>query len=548
MQDGQSTDEQLLEAHVARHDEAAFAELVRRHVNLVFGTALRILGDPSAAEEVAQNVFITLARKARSLRAGSGLAGWLHRAAILEARLRQRTDLRRRDREEHAAQLGTAMDMPAPTDPLPFEILDDALLELPEQDRQTLFLRYFENRPFREIAQRLGVGEDAAQKRASRALEALATILRRRGAAATTAPLAAKTLEAAALTTAPAQLATSITTAAIAAAGVAVSSSALAILVAKLMAYSKTQTAVACLLLAAVPVGYQWHAAATLRRAAAESARELAATTEALTHAEADEAATQRRLKALSERLAETRSLLRRAGDPVATTASAPDASLYLWSDTASHVRIPKSIAPRLRLSGTVPVPTAPGAALHHAPIEAVGPDGSLAEPLAEALGVTEAETDAIRYAFTQTAKALQERVHAAAYVTNWVPAQIRSDAQPAATLITPALPDRGATLRDQLRQSLDGILGVERADLVWRQAESTFASEFNRFGGFERIQAVVRVGPKELSLWNGIRNPDGGIHLYSCVGGELALQTIPVRLQPIIAGWLANSSEPQRP
>jgi DNA-directed RNA polymerase specialized sigma24 family protein len=119
MQDGQSTDEQLLEAHVARHDEAAFAELVRRHVNLVYGTALRILGDPPTAEEVTQNVFITLARKAGSIGTGSGLAGWLHRAAILEARLRQRTDLRRRNREEHAAQLGTAMDRPSNTDPLP---------------------------------------------------------------------------------------------------------------------------------------------------------------------------------------------------------------------------------------------------------------------------------------------------------------------------------------------------------------------------------------------------------------------------------------------
>jgi RNA polymerase sigma factor (sigma-70 family) len=548
MQDGQSTDEQLLEAHVARHDEAAFAELVRRHVNLVYGTALRILGDPPTAEEVTQNVFITLARKASSIGTGSGLAGWLHRAAILETRLRQRTDLRRRNREEHAAQLGTAMDTPSSTDPRPFEILDDALLELPEKDRQTLLLRYFENRPFREIAQRLGVGEDAAQKRSARALETLATILRRRGAATVTASLAARTLEAAALTTAPVPLATSITTAAIAAAGVAVSSSALAILVSQLMAYIKTQTAVACLLIAAVPVGYQWHSASTLRRAAAEIARNLAATTQALTRAEADEAGNQRRLKALSERLAETRSLLRRASDQVATAASVPDASLYLWSDTASHVRIPKSIAPRLRLSGSVPVPTSPGDAPHRAPIPAVSAEGSLAEPLAEALGVTEAEANAIRQAFAQTVKVLQEQVHAAAYVTNWAPAQVRSDSKPAATLITPALPDRGIGIHDQLRQSLDGILGVERADLVWKQSELTFENELNRFGGIERIQTVIRSGPKELLLCNGIRTPDGGIQIHSVSSGELSLKTLPVRLQSVVAGWLTNSSEPQRP
>ena len=124
MQDGHPTDEHLLRDHIAHRDEAAFALLVQRHLNLVFGTALRILGDRTAAEEVSQNVFISLARKAATIRTGTGLAGWLHRAALLEARLRQRTDLRRLSREDHAAQLGTTMPTPESPDPLPFEILE----------------------------------------------------------------------------------------------------------------------------------------------------------------------------------------------------------------------------------------------------------------------------------------------------------------------------------------------------------------------------------------------------------------------------------------
>ena len=163
-------------------------------------------------------------------------------------------------------------------------------------------------------------------------------------------------------------------------------------------------------------------------------------------------------------------------------------------------------------------------------------------------LGVTEAEANAIRQAFAQTVKVLQEQVHAAAYVTNWAPAQVRSVSKPAATLITPALPDRGIALHDQLRQSLDGILGVERADLVWKQSELTFENELNRFGGIERIQTVIRSGPKELLLCNGIRTPDGGIQIHSVSRGELSLKTLPVRLQSVVAGWLTNSSEPQRP
>jgi len=304
MQESQTTDEQLLRDHIAHRDEVSFAQLVRRHVNLVFGTALRILGDRTAAEEVTQNVFITLARKAASIRTGTGLAGWLHRAAILESRLRQRTDLRRLSREDQAAQLGTTMPTPESADPLPFEILDDALLELPEKDRRTLLLRFFENRPFREIAHTLGIGEDAAQKRTSRALDALAGILRRRGAPTATGALAAKTLEAAALTTAPAQLASSITSIALAAAGTAASSSALALLIAKLMALTNTQTAAVCVLLAAAPVGYQWHTASTLRQAVTDTARELASTTNALARAESEAAAATRRSQATSTRLA----------------------------------------------------------------------------------------------------------------------------------------------------------------------------------------------------------------------------------------------------
>lgn len=541
MQDGTIPDGQLLEAHVHRRDEDAFAQLVRRHVNLVFGTALRILGDRSAAEEVAQNVFVTLARKAASIRAGEGLAGWLHRAAVLEARMRQRTDLRRRNREEAAARLGTTMDTTEPTDPLPFGILDDALLELPEKDRQALFLRYFERRPFREIGRSLGMGEDAAQKRASRALEALAAVLRRRGAATATAALAARTLEAAALTGAPVHLASTI-----AAATVGVSSSALGILLAKLMAYSKTQTTVACLLLASAPVGYQWHVAAGLRRAEAEAALELSTTQDSLARAEAEADATRRRLDALSERLADARSQLRRDDDQVATAALDGDASLYLWSDTATHVRVPKRVAHRLRFSGTVLLPTSSDTAPVRTAVEAVGAEGFLAEPLVEALGVTHAEAEAIREAFAQTAASLRDQFQAAAYLTNRAPTQFGSEGKPTATLVTPALPDRGVELRDRLRNRLDRILGPERSELVWQQAQATFENEFNRFGGIERIQTAMLVGRGSVTFWNATREPDGEIRSYGSSNGRLAIETFPIRLQPIVSGWLADSASQQ--
>lgn len=537
-----ATDEDLLRAYVAQRDETRFARLVQRHLNLVFGTALRILNDHSAAEEVAQNVFISLARKAGSIRPGEGLAGWLHRAAILESRLRQRTDLRRRIREDHAAQLGTTMTTPEPHDPLPLDALDEALLELPEKDRRTLLLRYFENRSFREIAGTLGTGEDAAQKRSSRALEALAAILRRRGAATATATLAARALEAAALSTAPAQLASSITTAALAAAATAASSSVLAILAAKLMALSKTQTTVAALLLAAAPVGYQWHAASTLRQAVADTARELAATTNALARAGAEAAAATRRLDSTSSRLAETRALLRRTTDQINTAATSPEASLYLWSETASHVRVPKWLAPALRLSGSITLPTAPGFKPDQRPLPAVHASGTLSEPLTEALGITPAEAAAIRDAFIQTATELDRQVQSATYFTNQVPPEVRTDGKPFVALVTPPLPDRGQALRDRLRLSLNQTLGTERADVLWHQARQTFQDDFNQFGGVERIQAAVFNGPGNLSFWNATHDAEGKLASWSNTGGIRTADAFPPRLQPIVAGWLTQS------
>ena len=58
-------DQQLLRRFVTEHSQDAFAELVRRYVNLVYSSALRTLnGDAHRAEDVAQEVFVKLARHA----------------------------------------------------------------------------------------------------------------------------------------------------------------------------------------------------------------------------------------------------------------------------------------------------------------------------------------------------------------------------------------------------------------------------------------------------------------------------------------------------
>src|SRR5438093_268951 len=71
---------QLLRAYAERNDEEAFGELVRRHINVVYGAALRQTGgDTALAEDITQTVFTDLARKSKALSPEILLGGWLYR-------------------------------------------------------------------------------------------------------------------------------------------------------------------------------------------------------------------------------------------------------------------------------------------------------------------------------------------------------------------------------------------------------------------------------------------------------------------------------------
>jgi hypothetical protein len=94
-------------------------------------------------------------------------------------------------------------------------VLDDALHELTETDRDALVLRFFENLSLREVGTRLGVNENAARMRVDRALDKLQELLSRRGITSTSSALAAA-LVAGAVVSAPAGLAATITTTAMA--------------------------------------------------------------------------------------------------------------------------------------------------------------------------------------------------------------------------------------------------------------------------------------------------------------------------------------------
>ena len=173
-------DPELLRKFAKTNSEAAFAELVKRHVNLVYSAALRqVNGDEHLAKDVAQMVFTDLARKASSLSRHETLTGWLYTSAHFAAAKIVRGENRRRDREEKIMREPTSETAPEADWEKLRPTLDDAMHELKETDREAVLLRYFENRPFAEVGAKLGLNENAARMRVERALEKLRDIFTR---------------------------------------------------------------------------------------------------------------------------------------------------------------------------------------------------------------------------------------------------------------------------------------------------------------------------------------------------------------------------------
>jgi len=174
------TDQQLLGEYAEHRSEAAFTELVRRHVDLVHSAAGRMTGDAHSAEDVTQAVFLALAQEAARLSRHPVLSGWLHTTARHLAAKTVRTAVRRQIRELEAAAMNQSNENEPRWDEVaPF--LDAALGELNDAERDAILLRYFEKKSASEIATLIGTSAAAAQKRVDRAVERLRDSFSRRG-------------------------------------------------------------------------------------------------------------------------------------------------------------------------------------------------------------------------------------------------------------------------------------------------------------------------------------------------------------------------------
>ncbi len=211
-----ATDMDLLRQYADGNSQTAFAALVSRHVNLVYSAALRKTGNPHAAEEITQVVFIILAQKAGRIPRQTILPGWLYQTARLTAASYLKRETRRARREQEA-YMQTELHTTAPDESWQqlAPLLDDAMGQLSEPDRAAIVLRFFGGKSFAEVATASGVSENAAKKRVNHALEKLHRYFSKRGVRSSM-DIIAGSISAHSVHAAPAALAQSVTAVALA--------------------------------------------------------------------------------------------------------------------------------------------------------------------------------------------------------------------------------------------------------------------------------------------------------------------------------------------
>lgn len=186
-------EEQELVERLKRRDEAAFNAFVLRYQDRVFRVLLRMLGDRAEAEDLAQEVFISIFKAIESFRGDSQLATWVYRVATNHCRNRLKYLARRRrqltddfDEEDAAgAQGASTPDRQGTPDRLlearqTEQLLQQGLLSLDEEQRELVVLREVEHLSYEEIMAITGLPEGTVKSRLHRARSALREHLERR--------------------------------------------------------------------------------------------------------------------------------------------------------------------------------------------------------------------------------------------------------------------------------------------------------------------------------------------------------------------------------
>lgn len=174
-------------ARLIEGDPSALGDVFDQFSSLVYGLALRVIGDPRAAEDVSQDVFVWLWERPEAFDPSRGsLRSWIgtitHRRAVDHVR---REAARRRRNEREASQAVAVPDVgELATALVTAERVRSALDGLPDAQRKAIDLAYFEGQTYREVGETLGIPEGTAKSRLRLALRKIASILEADGGVA----------------------------------------------------------------------------------------------------------------------------------------------------------------------------------------------------------------------------------------------------------------------------------------------------------------------------------------------------------------------------
>jgi RNA polymerase sigma factor (sigma-70 family) len=310
-------DAELLRQYVQAGSEDAFAELVERHLPVVYSSALRQTdGDVELARDICQTVFIDLAGKARSLLGHELLIGWLFSATRFAAAAALRGNRRRQIRERIAVSMHEDAATPALEcrDPELASALDAAIEDLASEDRNAVLLRFFQGKDFKDVGTALGISEDAARMRVTRATGKLHSLLASRGVTVSTAALGS-ILATEAVTAVPAGLAATISTAALAGIPLAATATATITEAIAMTTLQKTLVTATVAVLAGVGI-YEARQAANARAEVQTLQQQQAPKTEHLQRLEGELHDATNRLAAMAREIAGNKSKLRSTQEP----------------------------------------------------------------------------------------------------------------------------------------------------------------------------------------------------------------------------------------
>jgi RNA polymerase sigma factor (sigma-70 family) len=165
-------------------DDTALAELYDQYGAFVYGLAVKVIGDRTAAQDVTQEVFIALWQRPEMFNPERGrlrtlLGTVAHRRAVDHVR---REEAKRRRAEREAQYVRTAPDVDELAMALvAAERVRDAVQDLPSEQRDAIQLAYFGGRTYREVAIELGIPEGTAKSRLRLGLRRIADVLEAQG-------------------------------------------------------------------------------------------------------------------------------------------------------------------------------------------------------------------------------------------------------------------------------------------------------------------------------------------------------------------------------